>query len=142
MPADLEGVRTVFKAFHHFPPEAARSILADAVAKRRAIAIVEGTNSRAIGVIAVPLQLPAILLFTPFVRPFRWSRLLLTDAVPLIPLVVLFDGTVSFLRVYLEDDLRRLVRQVPDQDRFNWEIGSVPLAGTPIGLTYLIGTPK
>ena len=33
---------------------------------------------------------------TPFVRPFRWSRLLFTYVIPLIPLLVLFDGTVSF----------------------------------------------
>jgi hypothetical protein len=78
VPAALDGVRTLFNAFHHFPPETAASILEDAVRKRRAIAIFEGINHRGAGLLFMPVQLPAILLLTPFVRPFRWSRLLLT----------------------------------------------------------------
>jgi hypothetical protein len=142
VPAELDGVRTMFNAFHHFPPAVARAILADAVAKRRALAIFEGANSRAVGVIAMPLQLPLILLLTPFVRPFRWSRLLFTYIVPLIPLMVLFDGTVSFLRLYLEDDLRELVAGVPGHETFVWDIGSTSVRGFPHRLTHLIGVPK
>src|SRR5688572_23634472 len=88
-------VRTMFNSFHHFPPARARAIIADAVRKRCGIAVFEGVNHRAVGLAAMPLQLPAILLLTPFVKPFRWSRLMLTYALPLIPLLVLFDGTVS-----------------------------------------------
>ena len=47
-----------------------------------------------------------VLLLTPFVRPFKWSRILLTYVVPLVPLIVVFDGTMSFLRLYLEHELR------------------------------------
>src|SRR5450759_4223616 len=32
---------------------------------------------------------------TPWIRPFRWSRLLWTYLIPIIPLVFLFDGVVS-----------------------------------------------
>jgi hypothetical protein len=35
---------------------------------------------------------------TPWIRPFRWSRLLWTYVVPIIPAVLLFDGIVSCLR--------------------------------------------
>jgi hypothetical protein len=88
------------------------------------------------------LQLPAMLLLTPFVRPFRWSRLLLTYLVPLVPLIVLFDGTVSLLRLYLEDELRELVRQVPGHDTFEWDISSARIRDAPIGVTCLVGIPK
>jgi hypothetical protein len=142
VPAELDGVRTMFNAFHHFPPEAARSILADAVAKGRAIAVFEGTNHRAIGFLAMPLQVPAILLLTPFVRPFRWSRLVFTYGFPLIPFLVLFDGTVSLLRLYLEDELRELVAGIPGHERFEWDIGSTTALGMPVGLTHLVGVPK
>jgi hypothetical protein len=142
VPRDLPGVRTMFNAFHHFPPETARLILADAVTKRRAIAIFEGANSRAIGLLAMPLQVPALLLLTPLVRPFRWSRLVFTYVFPLIPAIVLFDGTISFLRLYLEDELRHLVAGVPGHDRFTWDIGSTRADLIPIGLTHLIGVPK
>jgi len=141
VPPESDGVRTMFSAFHHFPPAVAAAILGDAVRKRRAIAIFEPTNSRAAGLAAMPLQLPAILLLTPFVRPFKWSRLALTYLPPLIPLLVLFDGTVSMLRFYLEDDLRELIPHVPDYDTFAWDIGSTRLVG-PFGITHLVGTPK
>jgi hypothetical protein len=142
VPPALAGVRTFFNAFHHFPPPIARAILADAVRKRRPIAIFEGVNVRAIGLIAMPLQVPAILLLTPFVKPFRWSRLLFTYILPLIPLLVIFDGTVSMLRLYLADELRELVAAVPDHETFEWEIGTTFVPARPIGVIHLVGVPK
>jgi hypothetical protein len=142
VPNQIDGVRTMFSAFHHFPPDAARAILADAVAKERAIVIVEGTTSRLLGLVAMPMQLPLILLLTPFVRPFRWSRLLFTYLVPLIPFIVLFDGTMSFLRLYKPDELRELVAAVPGSERFEWDIGSTRGTGMPVGLSHLVGIPK
>jgi hypothetical protein len=142
VPPALAGVRTMFNAFHHFPQALARAILADAVRQRQAIVVAEGVDSRAAGLLAMPLQLPAILLLTPWVRPFRWSRLAFTYALPLIPLLVLFDGTVSMLRLYLADDLRELVASVPGSDTFAWDIGSTPIPGAPVGLTHLVGVPR
>jgi hypothetical protein len=45
------GVRTMFSAFHHFLPDAAKAILKDAFDRRRAICIFEsgsGTLSAAV----------------------------------------------------------------------------------------------
>jgi hypothetical protein len=141
VPPEFDGVRTMFSAFHHFSPDMAAAILGDAVRKRRAIAVFEAINSRVAGLVGMPLQLPATLLLTPFIRPFKWSRLALTYLPPLIPLLVLFDGTVSMLRLYLEDDLRDLVSHVPGHETFTWDIGSTPLLG-PLGVMHLVGTPK
>ena len=110
--------------------------------ERRAIAIFEGVNLRAIGLVAIPAQLPAILLLTPLVKPFRWSRLLFTYVLPLIPLLVVFDGTVSFLRLYLEDELRELIATVPDSDTFEWDVGTTCVSAVPIGVTHLVGVPR
>jgi hypothetical protein len=142
VPAALDGVRTMFNSFHHFPRELAIAILDDAVRQRRAIVIVEGIDSRAVGLAAMPLQAPAMLLLTPWVRPFRWSRLVFTYLLPLIPLLVLFDGSVSMLRLYLPDELRELVACVPGHDGFDWDIGSTPIPGVAVGLTHLVGLPK
>lgn len=142
VPRDLEGVRTMFNAFHHFPPEAARQILADAVAGRRAIVVIEGVSARAPGLLALPLQVPLILLLTPFMRPFKWSRLFFTYVLPLIPGIVVFDGFVSFLRLYLEDELREMVAGIPGHERFDWDIGSTRGRGNPVGFLHLVGVPK
>ena len=44
VPDTLDGVRTLFTSFHHFAPDAARTILADAVRARAPIAIFEVTE--------------------------------------------------------------------------------------------------
>jgi hypothetical protein len=67
---------------------------------------------------------------------------LLTYVVPLIPLLVLFDGTVSMLRLYSRDELRELVATVPGHDTFTWNIGTTRLPGLPVGLTHLVGVPR
>ena len=42
----------------------------------------------------------AVGLATPFIRPFRWSRLFWTYVIPLVPLTCWWDGVVSQLRAY------------------------------------------
>ena len=140
--ADLDGVRTMFNCFHHFPPDHARAILADAVRKRRAIAIFEGVDRRFLPILMMPVQIVTVLLLTPFVRPFKWSRLFLTYVMPLIPFVVFFDGTMSMLRIYMPDELRTLVASVPGHEHFDWDIGTTPIQGMPVGITHLVGVPK
>jgi SAM-dependent methyltransferase len=142
VPAELDGVRTMFNCFHHFPPDGARAILSDAVRKRRAIAIFEAVDRRALPMMLMPVQVAAMFLMTPFVRPFRLSRLFYTYVVPLIPGLVLFDGTMSMLRVYLAEELAELVRTVPGSDTFDWDIGTTPIGPLPVRLTHIVGVPR
>ena len=81
------------------------------------------------------------ILFTPSIRPFRWSRLLYTYVLPIIPLVLLFDGLVSCLRTYQPRELRELIEVVAAPE-YRWETGeqSGTFGGLPI--TYLIGYPR
>ncbi len=53
----------------------------------------------------------AVLLLTPAIRPFRWSRLFWTYVVPLVPLAVTFDGVVSCLRIYTPEEMLALGAQ-------------------------------
>jgi hypothetical protein len=142
VPQELGGVRTMFNCFHHFSPEQGRAVLRDAIEKRRAIAIFEGCDHRALGLLLVAMQLPALFVLTPFVSPFRASRFALTYLVPLIPLLVLVDGTASMLRLYMADELRELVRSVEGNETFEWKIGTTAVAGAPVGITHLVGVPR
>ena len=142
VPAELDGVRTMFSCFHHFPPEGAAAILTDAVRKRRGIAIFEAIDRRALPMVLMPVQAAATFLMTPFVRPFRWSRLFFTYALPLIPGLVLFDGVMSMLRIYLADELRELVARVPGSDTFSWDIGTTRVGPLPVRITHLVGVPR
>ena len=55
-------------------------------------------------------------ILTPRMRPFRWSRLLLTYLLPLIPLVVLWDGLVSCCRTRTPQELLALTKDFPQYD--------------------------
>jgi hypothetical protein len=139
VPCELQGFRTMFTSFHHFSPEEARAILQNAVDAGEGIGIFEITR-RAPSTIGLMFAW-ALMLFvcTPWIRPFRWSRLLWTYLVPIIPLVLLFDGVVSCLRTYRSRELREIVEKLAANE-YQWEIGEHSTGKPPI--TYLIGCPR
>jgi hypothetical protein len=91
------GVLTLFNAFHHFTP-----------AQQQALVRTHGTRGLLVFEVLQP-TLPTLLkiLFTttvgqlllaPFVRPFRWERLLFTYLLPVNLLTIAWDGIVSVVR--------------------------------------------
>lgn len=141
VPRDLTGFRLLCNGFHHLKPEQARACLLDAMQQRRGVALVELTQRSTLGVLQVALGTTAQLVVTPFIRPFRWSRLLYTYLLPIVPLCTLWDGVVSCLRVYEPSELKDLISGLPDSD-YRWECGRLAVPKMPTGLTYLIGTPR
>jgi hypothetical protein len=138
VPESLRGFRTIFSSFHHFPDNKARAVLADAVRAGDGFASAEVTlrNVRALATMMfiVPLL---VLVLTPAIRPFRWSRLLLTYIVPMIPLVILWDGTVSCLRTRTPQELLALTSVFP---QYEWVAGYA--RGGWLAPVYLMGRPK
>lgn len=141
VPTDLTGFRTIFNAFHHFPPDLARKILADAVAKRQPIGVFEVVSREPLMLLALLFTPISVTLSMPFWRPFRWPWVLFTWLVPLMQPFVLWDGIVSWLRIYSVEELRELVAGIDAPD-WEWDIGTIKLGDAPAHATYLIGTPK
>jgi hypothetical protein len=141
VPRELRGFRTMFTSFHHFEPEEARAILQNAVDASQGIGIFEVTR-RAPSTIAW-MFLWALLpfLFTPWIRPFRWSRLLCTYVLPIIPLVLLFDGVVSCLRTYRPQELREIIAKLSATE-YQWELGERASPTSEVPIAYLIGYPR
>jgi len=139
VPRRLAGMRTLFNAFHHFRPEDAVAVLRDAAAARQPVAVFE--VSRRTWKTLLPLLLTPLFVFlaTPFMRPFRWRRLLWTYLLPLVPLTCLWDGLVSQLRAYSPEELETLGRTA--DPRGLWRAGQVPIGKTPGRVTYLLGYP-
>jgi hypothetical protein len=138
VPARLAGFRTVFTAFHHFPPADARAILAAAIRDPIAEGGSRGTAALAMMVV-VPL---AVLVLTPAIRPFRWSRLFWTYLVPVIPAAILFDSVVSLFRIYTPEEMLAMGREVGG-DAYEWEAGFERAARwSPLPIPYLIGVPR
>lgn len=140
VPSDLRGLRTLFNGFHHFQPADAQAILHDAAAAGQPIAIFEMSRrspGMLVWVILVPLF---VLLFTPFMTPFKWKRLLWTYLVPLVPLTCFWDGIVSQLRAYTVPELRAMAAAAAAS--MTWRVDDPPLGRTGARLTYLVGWPR
>lgn len=139
VPHDIPGVRTLFSAFHHLAPGAAVRVLRRTVRADHSIAIFEATQRSPKAILLTLLTPLLVLLMTPAIRPFRWSRLALTYLIPVIPLVVLFDGIVSCLRTYSPEELLAL-GHADAPSGVTWRAGL--LTGGPIPVTYLVGVPS
>ncbi len=139
VPSRLTGFRTIFSSFHHLSPAEARGVLLDAVSSRQGIGVFELARP-ALRTILINCSIPFLVWFlTPRIRPFRWSRLLFTYAIPVVPLVLWFDGIVSCLRAYSREELTEMIDSIPDS-AYQWELGEERTGLLPV--TYLVGYPK
>jgi hypothetical protein len=140
VPPDLRGMRTLVNALHHFRPEQARGVLADAQAKGVPIAIFEMLHRTPVGVLSTLLVPLFVLLLTPLIRPLTPLRLLFTYVVPLTPLFIFWDGLVSTLRMYNQTELRAMTDSLA-REGYTWEVGEVRRPGKPT-VTYVLGLPS
>lgn len=137
-PAELAGLRTMFASFHHFAEDDARRILADAVGRGVPVCVFEGT-SRTGPAIASSLLIPLLVfLLTPAVRPVSLWRLAFTYLIPVLPMLIFWDGLVSHLRTYSAGEMLRMGRECGP--RYRWRRGEVRLSKAA-RLPYLIGMP-
>lgn len=139
IPEQIAGFRTIFSSFHHFPPKEAAGVLQDAVNNRQGIGIFEAAARHPLNILLTFLAPVAAVLITPLIRPFRWSRLLWTYAIPVIPFVLLVDGILSCLRAYSTTELSQLVSSLKGEG-YKWQIGKGAAGIVPV--TYMLGHPK
>lgn len=138
-PLDAPRVRSIFAAFHHFRPDDARRILQDAARNADGIVILESTRRSWLGlVMSLPLPIPAAVLGGFCLRPWSPLHLLWAVFIPVIPIAALWDGIVSILRTYSVEELESMVSELDAPD-FTWDIGTLPMARSPMRTIYLIG---
>ena len=90
------GFVTMFNAFHHFSPDAQKQFLEKAASQKRPLLIAEITRPGLINFVSITLAATLLqVLVAPFIKPFRWSRLLCTYIIPLNIITVLWDGWMS-----------------------------------------------
>jgi hypothetical protein len=141
VPAYLKGIRTIFSAFHHVEPDAARKILQNAVDSRSAIGIFEFTEKRLFKIVFAFLLPLFIFFITLFVKPRTFQRIFWSNIIPLMPLLVTYDAIISHAATYSPEELKGLVKDI-NSDGYEWKIGQVPSKLKTIRITYLIGCPK
>lgn len=134
----LKGLRTQFLSLHHFRPDDATKILQNAVDAKAPIAVFEAQERSVLGFMMMIVAPINVLLMTPFIRPFKFGRILFTYLIPIIPLFVLWDGLVSVLRTYSIKEMTDLTAALANTESYNWEIGKVKSG--PAKILYLLGT--
>jgi hypothetical protein len=104
--------------------------------------VFEGAGKHWLEILLAWTVLPVLqLLATPFMKPFRFSRLFFSYIIPLIPLCTIWDGTVSILRMYSPEQLLDLAHRADPKQTFQWQAGKVKhWSGSQV--TYLVGWPK
>ncbi|HYD91090.1 MAG TPA: hypothetical protein VEA37_06320, partial [Flavobacterium sp.] len=76
VPINLKGLRAMFSAVHHFPPETIKSFIRNSADNNTPIALFDGGDKNLFVMLGIILFHPiALMLCTPFFMPFRWQRL-------------------------------------------------------------------
>jgi hypothetical protein len=140
VPDELRGIRTLFNAFHHFPPARAREILKDAHDKRQPIAIFEITDRSFVRTITnFPGSFLLMLAAIPVMRPRKPVWWIFGYLPPLLPAAFAWDGLVSCLRSY---SLAEFAELTTDLDQgYVWRSGILKIPNHPLRLTYFVGIP-
>lgn len=141
VPSHIYGFRMMFRSFHHFKPTMCEKILQNAVKERTGIGIFEFQQRSLWFVLYFLVVNPLlVLLLTPFFRPFRWGRLFFTYILPFVPLATMWDATVSCLRTYTPEELRKMTLGLKDGHLYHWEADQT--GKWPSKATYLVGIPR
>ena len=139
VPNHLIGARTMFLSFHHFNKHLAQSILQNAIDAGQPIAIIEAQERSVPSLLAMLFSPLTVLFVTPFIRPFSFGRLFFTYLIPILPMLIMWDGIVSSLRTYSVKELKTMVASLRGAYRFTWEINRV--TNGPGAVIYLLGSP-
>lgn len=142
VPEDLKGVRSMICSFHHMNVEVAKDILSDAQEKKQPICIYEISDNsfpKWIWWIAFPINIFSVLFITPLVRPLTWQQIVFTYLIPVLPIIIAWDGAVSNARTYTLGDLDVLLEGIGESKTYTWEKGT--LKGKGGNKLYLLGHP-
>ena len=133
------SARVVISAFHHFTPGSARSILRDSAEKGKPIFVLEPMtrNFRSF------LKLGSFYLLALMINPFsskkdRLLKAVFTYLIPLIPFMGLWDGVVSTMRVYTEEEFMALTSTI--DAKYQWRFRKIRV-GWNGKICALIGMP-
>ena len=142
VPEQLNGVRTLICSFHHLKPDDAQKVLADAVDNHQPIFIYEISDNsfpKWLWWLAFPVNIITVLIITLTVRPLHWGQIVLTYLIPILPLVIAWDGAVSNARTYTLQDLDILLKDHNSPD-YHWNSGTIEGKGGR--KIYLMGYPQ
>ena len=144
VPSKLIGLRTMICSLHHMPPEVAKRIVKDAVEKQQPFLAFEISDNSSPGWLwwlAIPIGFLLTLVMTLWMRPLSLKQIVFTYFIPILPVVIAWDGAVSNARTYTKSDLGELLGEL-ETANYVWEINTLRSSKLPTPMLYLLGLPK
>ncbi|SFT82399.1 hypothetical protein SAMN05216474_2569 [Lishizhenia tianjinensis] len=141
IPKQENTLVTMICSMHHMPPKVAKEILLNAQHNNQCICVYEiSDNSYPIVLFPINFLIGLIMPFfvTPFVKNITWHQILFTYFIPLLPILISWDGTVSNVRTYTKSDWQELMGN-DLSEKYTWEIETV---GDKMKKIYVLGYPK
>lgn len=105
-------------SFHHFSPEMAKKILLNASKNSNGIFIKEILSRNFFNMISSVFNLFPLMLTPFFSGRFTLFKFLITTIVPIVPLMIIFDGIVSVFRTYTTEEI---IAMMPEEMKKNWQ---------------------
>lgn len=106
-------VATITNVLHHFPPPLAERVLRSSLEHAAGLFLIEGFERTPLGFAAYAPAGLAALLANPILSPHgNLPKAIFTWLTPFAIAVSVWDGLVSTMRIYSEDDLRKMVAPV------------------------------
>lgn len=113
VPDDLAGLRVLCNSFHHMRPDVARAVLADAHARGEPLLVLEALNRDPFAIVAATAVAVMAWALGPLKRPFHPFAALRWWLVPVVPVLLVWEGWASCLRCYTQAELRQMAAALP-----------------------------
>jgi hypothetical protein len=139
--SSTKGLRTMICSMHHMKPEVAKEILKDAKENKQPICIYEISDNgfpKWLWWTAFPINIITTFFITPMIRPMSWQQLIFTYIVPILPIIIAWDGAVSNARTYTLADMDILLEGLKSDD-YIWKKNTIKGKGG--NKIYLMGLP-
>ncbi|MCI4669846.1 MAG: hypothetical protein MRZ79_17050 [Bacteroidia bacterium] len=138
------GLYVSVNSFHQLPMKKAKNLLEGISKSQNPIVVLEGNNDSLWQVVGMTVFVPlTVILTAPMVKPFRWSRIIFTYLLPILPFITFLDGFLALFKLYAPKDLNELTASLPvsDERPYYWRSGKLD-NGRGGKIIYLIGYPE
>jgi hypothetical protein len=105
-------------------PAEATALLADAARNDAGLFIFDPVARTPANILSNALGLIFGVIAPFFARRKSWSKILFSTLIPIIPVLLSFDGIVSALRGYTVDEVEAMIKTLPPNS-LEWEVFSV-----------------
>lgn len=118
-----KGLYLFVNSFHQLNSAEARRILQRIADSGNPVVVVEGNNDSLWQIVGMTIFVPLTVLLTAFfIKPFRFSRIILTYIIPILPVIIVIDGCIALLKLYNPSDLLALTSSL-NAEHYEWKAG-------------------